>query len=92
MNRIEWKISEQNLSQELISADSRWHISKTQKGTEKPTFSPSLLSQGRVRCHMFVRDGMIQFLGDSEHSLRGQTVEIPDWEESLGIEEGRPNV
>lgn len=38
MNRIEWKISEQNLSQELISADSRWHISKTQKGTEKPTF------------------------------------------------------
>ncbi len=38
MNRIEWKISEQNLSQELISADSRWHISKTQKGTENPTF------------------------------------------------------
>lgn len=38
MNRIEWKMTEQNLLQELVSADSRWHISKTQKGTEKPTF------------------------------------------------------
>lgn len=28
-------------------------------------------------CHCFVRDGMIEFLGDCSHELRGQTVELP---------------
>ena len=28
------------------------------------------------RCHLFVRDGMIQFLGDCEHKLAGQTVPV----------------
>lgn len=32
------------------------------------------------RCHSFVTDGKIQFLGDCTHHLAGQTVEIPDWE------------
>lgn len=31
-------------------------------------------------CHSFVTDGKIQFLGDSTHELKGQTVELPDWE------------
>ncbi len=31
-------------------------------------------------CHSFVRNGMIQFLGDCTHKLAGQTVEIPDWD------------
>ncbi len=31
------------------------------------------------RCHTFVTDGRIQFLGDCTHALAGQTVEIPDW-------------
>ena len=30
-------------------------------------------------CHVFVRDGQIEFLGDCTHALRGQTVAIPDW-------------
>lgn len=30
-------------------------------------------------CHSFVTDGKIQFLDDCTHSLKGQTVEIPDW-------------
>ena len=38
MNQIEWRITEQNLSQELASQDDRWHISKTQKGSEEPQF------------------------------------------------------
>jgi|WetSurMetagenome_2_1015567.scaffolds.fasta_scaffold00157_32 hypothetical protein len=29
-------------------------------------------------CHSFVRDGMIQFLGDCTHKLAGQTVELPE--------------
>lgn len=54
---------------------------------EKPTFSPSIKVQWREGpeqankvCHFFVRDGMIQFCGDSTHTLAGQTVPLPDWE------------
>lgn len=32
-----------------------------------------------TRCHSFVKDGKIQFLGDCTHELAGQTVELPDW-------------
>lgn len=31
-------------------------------------------------CHSFIKDGMIQFLGDCTHELAGQTVEIPEVE------------
>jgi len=47
------------------------------------TFSPSLLcnqSHPASRCHSFVRDGRIQFLGDCWHNLKGQTVDVPPWE------------
>ena len=30
------------------------------------------------RCHSYVTDGKIQFLGDCTHELVGQTVELPD--------------
>ena len=43
-----------------------------------PTFSPSLLNKypdGRV-CHLFLRSGHIQFLGDCFHRLAGQTVDM----------------
>ena len=51
---------------------------------ESPTFSPSLLcnqDDPGSRCHSFVKDGKIQFLNDCWHELRGQTVEIPEWED-----------
>ena len=38
MSEIEWQITEQNLSQELVSKDNRWHISRTQKGKSEPEF------------------------------------------------------
>lgn len=41
---------------------------------EKPTFSPSILYPNSPRCHSFVRDGMIEFLPDSNHELAGKTV------------------
>lgn len=51
---------------------------------DKPTFNPSILAKVQAPhktmiCHLFVRDGMIQFLGDCTHELRGQTVEIPEF-------------
>lgn len=53
---------------------------------DRPTFTPSLLMLRRrgdypgcgPRCHLIMTDGMIHFCGDCEHSLVGQTVEIPD--------------
>lgn len=50
---------------------------------DKPTFSPSLLVAGDYpenRCHSYVREGQIQFLNDCHHALKGQTVDIPDWD------------
>lgn len=61
---------------------------------DKPTFTPSVLvtypanpdasdefKEWRTerRCHSFVTDGRIQFLGDCTHGLAGQTVDLPEW-------------
>jgi hypothetical protein len=32
-----------------------------------------------VRCHSFVKDGQIEFLGDCSHKLAGKTVPLPEW-------------
>lgn len=48
----------------------------------RPTFTPSIMvwrDDPTKRCHSYVTDGKIQFLSDSFHSLKGQTVELPDW-------------
>jgi len=52
--------------------DGRW----TWTGTpEKPTARPSHLQTGsNGRCHLYVTDGRLEFLGDCEHHLAGQTV------------------
>lgn len=44
---------------------------------EKPTVSPSLLSSP-VRCHLFIREGNIEYLTDCEHKLAGQIVPLRD--------------
>jgi len=64
--------------------DSRWSWNND---LEKPTFSPSLLCDpnGDNRCHLFVRDGMIEFLADCHHGLAGQTVEMPDMPQIMEV-------
>ena len=53
----------------------RWTFNES---FEKPTFSPSLLIQmpndPNYRCHLFVRDGNIEYCSDSKHDLAGTTV------------------
>jgi Family of unknown function (DUF6527) len=65
---------------------------------DRPTFIPSLkvywptdaAGEGRV-CHLFVTDGRIQYCADSWHALKGQTVDMPDWEEEKTMtEEQKP--
>jgi hypothetical protein len=52
---------------------------------EKPTFTPSILvtqyPKGEKKvCHSWITNGFIQFLPDSTHKLKGQTVELEDWD------------
>lgn len=58
---------------------------------EKPTLSPSILSNGYSRCHSYLEDGVFRFLNDSDHPLVGQRVPIPDlpeWVVDLSENEG----
>lgn len=61
---------------------------------DKPTFNPSMLitinapghpnyQPGAMSstCHYFLHEGMIQFLGDCTHELKGQTVPMVDFPE-----------
>jgi hypothetical protein len=46
----------------------------------KPTISPSILAWADAfRCHSFITDGRIRFLGDCTHALKGQTVDLPEF-------------
>lgn len=53
----------------------RWTVD-----VEKLTTSPSLLStypDGRV-CHLFMREGKLEFLSDCYHELAGKTVPMEE--------------
>lgn len=46
---------------------------------EKPTFSPSLLinqHDPKTRCHLFVREGKIEYCSDCHHELAGKTIDM----------------
>ena len=69
--------------------DARWTFNGDY---DNPTINPSILVTCNIpegvkvipnvrRCHSFVRDGKIQFLGDCTHDLAGKTVELPDYPE-----------
>ena len=54
---------------------------------DKPTLRPSVLTQGtsfekqlKYRCHSWVTEGKVQFLDDTTHELRGQTIKLLDIE------------
>lgn len=68
---------------EIHGIDEKWSFPGGD--VEKPTFHPSVLVRhyrgGKefARCHSFIREGKIQFLGDCSHSLKNQTVDLPDF-------------
>jgi uncharacterized protein DUF6527 len=54
---------------------------------EVPTFTPSLLINAdnrseSPRCHTFIKEGKIEYLGDCTHTMAGKTVDIPDWNDT----------
>jgi hypothetical protein len=48
-----------------------------------PEADPKYDSKGKFRngfrCHSFITDGNIAFLGDCTHALANQTVALPEW-------------
>lgn len=49
---------------------------------EEPTFVPSLIYNSQtnhLRCHSYVREGTIEYLSDTQHSLAGHKVPLPEW-------------
>ncbi len=74
---------------------------------DKPTFEPSLLYPHRnfpppdelhvaqKCCHLFLREGVIEFLGDCEHALAGTKYPLPMIEDTpagVAPEEDKPLV
>lgn len=50
---------------------------------DRPTFMPSVHVNKKdpaLNCHSWVKDGRITFLLDSANPLKGQTVDLPDWD------------
>jgi hypothetical protein len=49
---------------------------------ERPTITGSIgfhgEDSGGAYCHSFVKDGMIEFLGDCGHEYKGQTLPLPE--------------
>jgi hypothetical protein len=49
----------------------------TPENLEQWRLKPWPQTQVTKRCHTFVKDGQIQFLGDCTHALAGKTVPLP---------------
>jgi hypothetical protein len=48
---------------------------------QSPTFAPSLLYPSGKRCHLFLRNGRIEFLPDCGHDFAGKTVPLEPFPE-----------
>ena len=57
--------------------DDSW---KFNNDMEKPTFSPSLIYPNRKnkKCHLWIKDGMITYFKDCNHSLAGFEMPMSD--------------
>jgi Family of unknown function (DUF6527) len=69
--------------------DNRWTFNGD---FEKPTFTGSVLVTGYegdpsnvTRCHSFVKEGRIEYLGDCTHTMAGQTADIPDYDRPISL-------
>ena len=62
-----------------LKPQGRWTL--TGDPESAPTLAPSVNYQHPgARCHCFVKAGHIQFLGDCDHALAGQTVPMESME------------
>lgn len=57
-----------------VSGPFRWTVD-----FEKNTIHPSVRTLDATNCHSYVKNGQIEFLSDSNHAMRGTTVDLPDF-------------
>lgn len=81
------------------SEDTKTFARVFDKDYVKPTFSPSIRIQSSaprtigelikpvlyIKCHYFIRRGMIDFCSDSLHPLAGHLVPLPDFPHPCNI-------
>lgn len=65
----------------------RWEFNGN---VDRPTFTPSLLlfdipapGQRTTICHLFVKEGMIEYCGDCPHEYAGKTIPLPELPENM---------
>lgn len=64
-----------------VSGEATGPVWQWNGNAEAPTLTPSLLvdrDKPERRCHLFLTDGKIQFLGDCHHDMKNTTVEMVD--------------
>lgn len=61
---------------EALKSDCAEALARREAGATGDACKVPLVSK---RCHSFVVDGAMQFLGDCTHAQAGQTVPIPPW-------------
>jgi hypothetical protein len=97
MNKIEWLSDNEKEALVIFHCpgchNSHWVRVRGQKpvwewnsSLESPTFTPSIVvnpNEPKSRCHSIITDGKISFQADCHHNLAGQTVDLPNWEESV---------
>ncbi|HEY9678653.1 MAG TPA: DUF6527 family protein [Drouetiella sp.] len=75
---VKWGAQKDNWSQRKGKSIPIWSFNGSM---DKPTFEPSLLytpeEHGtKERCHLFLRNGVIEFLSDCSHKFAGQKVPL----------------
>lgn len=59
---------------------------------EKPTFEPSLRvlipdnnpkDQWKTKCHIIIKDGMIEYCADCPHSMASKTIQMIPWNQEI---------
>lgn len=64
---------------------SKWNVSGSDK--EHVTITPSILVNGDLsnpsvpRCHMFIKNGVMEYLSDCTHELKGKNIPMVDIED-----------
>jgi hypothetical protein len=55
-----------------------WKVTQLPKG---PSVNPSIRVRSIHLCHVFIREGKVQYLSDCTHSYAGKTIPLQEWEE-----------
>lgn len=65
-----------------VDNTSHWEFNNDfEKPTLKPSYKRGFNNFTKNLCHSHITNGKIQFCADSFHSLRHQTVDLPDFPE-----------